>query len=539
MGCARFFIFILLSLVFASCANQVTPQGGDKDVKPPKITKSLPENYSTGFNSKEIAITFDEYIQLKDLNSQLIVSPPLLKNPEAKIKQKTLFIQLVDTLHPNTTYTMNFGNAILDNNEGNALENYQYVFSTGDIIDSLKISGSVENMWDKKKEKGILVMLFKQQDDSLPLKSRPDYFAKTNDKGEFHITNIAPASYKIFALKESNGDYLFNSPDESIAFLSSPVMPEGTAVSLKMFTEKPKLRLLKASSEEPGKTVIIFSQPATGLKYTFVSDSAKADLAFVEESKKQDTLIFWYKNLNLDSLVLFFSNNAEIHDTISIRLFKSEGKTFARRKNVLSITPNFNTGELYDLNKNLVLQFNHPVSAADFSKIILKEDTIVLKNLNFEFSDSLKRVLTLKHSWKEKTTYHLFIPPGTFSDIFGIKNDTTMTSFKTHQLTDYGTLALKIKLKNKDIPYVVMLIDDKENTVKKSVIHSDTTLNYDFLNPQIYRLKIFADENRNGEWDTGNYLEKNQPEKAVYYPETITIRANWDVDVSWIVEGEN
>src|SRR5436190_7190242 len=127
---APYFFFSVLSLFIISCANQVAPQGGAKDVKPPKVLKAIPENFSTGFDSKKIQITFDEYVQLKDLNSQLIVSPPLSRQPVTKIRQKTLTIELSDTLHPNTTYTMNFGNAILDNNEGNPLEDFQYVFST-------------------------------------------------------------------------------------------------------------------------------------------------------------------------------------------------------------------------------------------------------------------------------------------------------------------------------------------------------------------------------------------------------------------------
>ncbi len=536
MNSSRYFFIIILSMIAVSCANQVTPQGGDKDVKPPKVTKASPENYSTGFNSNKVEITFDEYIQLKDLSSQLIVSPPLLRNPETKIKQKTLIVQLDDTLRPNTTYTLNFGNAILDNDEGNVLEDFQYVFSTGDVIDSLKISGTVETAWDKKKEKGILVMLYKEQDDSLPLKRRPDYFAKTNDKGEFHITNIAPAAYKIFALKESNADYLFNTPEESVAFLSIPVMSNSSAVSLQLFTEKPRQRIVKSSSEEPGKAMIIFSQPAPDVSYKFISDSAKCDLAFVESSKKKDTLTFWYRNLNLDSLVLFLSNNKTIHDTVSIRLFRSEGKTFSRRKSTLSISTGFNAGDMFDLNKNLVLQFNHPVSASDFSKISLKEDTIDASNLNMTFTDSLKRTLIIKHSWKEKATYHLFIPTTGFTDIFGLKNDTLLTSFRVHQLGDYGTLTLKMKLKDPGMQYIVLLIDANENSVRSSFIHSDTTLNYDFLNPQVYRLKIIEDTNSNGEWDTGNYLGKIQPENVLYYPENITIRANWDVDVNWRVD---
>lgn len=532
----KIFFSAIALLGLYSCANQVAPQGGDKDTKPPKITKSSPENFSTGFDSKKIEITFDEYIQLKDLSSQLIVSPPLSKTPLTKIRQKSLVVQLDDTLKPNTTYTLNFGNSILDINESNVLENFQYVFSTGDIIDSLKISGKIENAWDKKTEKGILVMLYKMHDDSLPLKSRPDYFAKTNEKGDFQITNIAPASYKIFALKESNADYIFNAPDESVAFLDSQVVANSSNHTLELFSEKPMQRVLKSYSEEPGKAVVIFSQPAQDVNYRVITDSAKCDLAFVEESKKKDTLIFWYRNQNLDSLIFYFSNSKTIHDTVTIRLFKNEGKTFSRKKSVLSISANVKSGESFDLNKNLVLHFNHPVSKSDFSKIIFTEDSIPITGSQIIFTDSLKRNLMIKHKWKEKSTVRLFIPPATFTDLFGLNNDTLISTFKVRQLTDYGTLALKVNVATKGTQYIVMLIDDKENMYRTSVIHSDTVLNYDFLDPRIYRLKIIEDGNGNGEWDTGNYLRKIQPEKIMYYPEAITIRANWDVDVNWVIK---
>lgn len=527
-------LFLIISSTFLlSCAIQVAPQGGEKDTKPPKILKSMPENFSTGFDSKKILITFDEYIQLKDLNSQLIVSPPLSRNLETKIRQKTLVILVNDTLQPNTTYTMNFGNAIVDNNESNALDDFQYVFSTGGVIDSLKISGSVENTWDKKTEKGVLVMLYKKQDDSLPLKKKPDYFSKTNEKGIFSISNVAPASYKIFALKETNADYLFNVPDESIAFSDTPITAGYKNILLHLFTEKPKQRLLKSFSEEPGKAVVIFSQPGQDLHYRFVRDSIKSDLAFVEQSKNKDTLVFWYKNLNLDSLVLFFSDGKAIRDTVSIRLFKGEGKTFSRRKSILSINTNFKSGEAFNLNNDLFLQFNHPVTKSDFSKISLMEDSVPVSGLTIAFDDTLKKRISIHHAWKEKALCRLFIPPGVFTDIFGLSNDTVLTFFKIRPIADFGNLVLKLKPAYPGVQYVVMLIDDNETIYRTSVIKSDTTLTYDFLDPKIYRLKAFEDINHNRTWDTGDYFKKIQPEKIFYYPEMISVRANWDVDVSW------
>jgi len=519
--------------LLAACANQVAPLGGEKDTKPPKVLHTQPENFSTDFHSKKIEITFDEYVQLKDLSSQLIVSPPLKKIPEIKIKKKSLVIEIDDTLRTNTTYTMNFGNAILDNNEGNPLENYQYVFSTGNRLDSLKVSGKVENAIDKKTEKGILVMLYSEENDSLPLNSRPDYFAKTNDHGVFQVTNIAPGNYRMFALKESNADYLYNTPDENIAFSDSGVAAGSKDHVMELFRERPRIHVLKSYSEEPGKAVVVMNGPAEETGVRLLTDSTKCDFVFFEKSRKRDTVICWYKNLNLDSLVLLFTNASALNDTVSIRLFKGDGKLFSKRKITLGFTPNFKPGDFFDLNRDMILLLNHPVTAFDFSKMILSEDSVNIRPLSVAFTDSTKRNLDIKYGWKEKSTYRIFIPPGTFTDIFGLKNDTFIVTCRTRQVTDYGTLALKMKLPVKSRHYIVQLVDDKENVYRSSVIASDTTLNYDFLDPKVYRVKIIEDLNRNGEWDTGNYFRKEQPERVSYYPEGITIRSNWDVDVSW------
>src|SRR5688572_15927279 len=176
----RLLLFLFAWMLLASsCAIQVAPTGGEKDTIPPVVRKMDPENFSTNFQGQDIAMEFDEYIVLKDLPSQLVVSPPLRHAVETKVKKKTLEFHLQDTLLPNTTYTMNFGSAITDLHEENAIDDFQYVFSTGDIIDSLKISGTVENAFDKKTEKGIYVMLYRSTADSAPVKSLPDYFAKT------------------------------------------------------------------------------------------------------------------------------------------------------------------------------------------------------------------------------------------------------------------------------------------------------------------------------------------------------------------------
>ncbi len=531
------YLSYLVFLFIMSCANQVPPSGGPKDVKPPKVLKTVPENYSTNFSSHEVVITFNEYIQLKDLSKQLIISPPLQKPPDVSIHKKSLVIKLKEALKANTTYTMNFGEAIADINEGNILENYQYVFSTGDVLDSLAMKGKVINAFDHKTEKGILVMLYKTDEDSIPYKSRPDYFSRTNDSGQFKITNIAPGDYKIFALKETNSNYLFDSRDENIAFANQLVTAgKGDSIRLQLFKEMEKQRVTNAYSETPGKALLAFNLPVRSLSITPVNDSSKISL--MEFSAKNDTVTIWYENRELDSLNLFVSDTLMKTDTVTIRLFKTSSKSLKGKEAQLklNIISSIANDGFADLDKNLLLTFSHPLKEADLAQLSLTEDSIPVKDFTMHFVDSVKRKLSITKKWKEKTTYKLFIPPATVTDMYGQKNDTFQLKFRTRSMTDYGTLALQVYLPQSNHHYLLQLIDEKDNIYRQEKLASDTILHLEYLQPRKYRLKLIDDINNNGEWDTGNYMQHLQPEETIYYGEEINVRANWDVETTWSVK---
>jgi hypothetical protein len=530
--CAAFSLFFLIS----SCAIKVPPTGGDKDVTPPEVKKSTPENFSTGFTGQDINIVFDEYIELKELNTQLIVSPPLNYPPDARVKKKTLRIQLEDTLQPNTTYTMNFGNAITDIREGNAIADFQYVFSTGEVIDSLKISGTAENGIDKKTEKGIYVMLYRGVDDSLPMKKIPDYFAKTAEDGSFEIKNVSPGTYKVFALKETNSNYLFDNTDETIAFSEAVKAGDTAKVNLRLFKEEKKQQLLKASSEEPGMVLIVYAHPLAGETITFLSDTASLEILSMNFSPKRDTIVLWYSNTQADSLNFILQNQISA-DTVTLRLKKPGSKGRSTPSAVLTTQYTYGAETPLDLNRPLELAFNHPVDSFDFSRISLTEDSVAIKDVKYSFSDSLRMRLAVEFPRKEKTTYALEIPSATFRDIFMNRNDSMKVFFRTKSTSDYGTMAVTISSASPGKNFIVQLIDDKEVVYRESNINTDTTISYDFLDPRSYRLKIIEDLNGNKEWDTGNYLEHVQPERVFYYKESLTVRANWDVEVKWEFQG--
>ncbi|CAN5634279.1 Ig-like domain-containing protein [soil metagenome] len=526
-----------LMLIASSCAIQVAPTGGEKDVKPPAVKKATPENFSTLFNVKDISISFDEFIALKELNTQLVVSPPLKHTPDINVKKKTLHIHLDDTLLVHTTYTMNFGNAITDIREGNAVEDFQYVFSTGDVIDSLKISGRVENALDKKTEKGIYILLYRSTDDSLPMKSLPDYFAKTTEDGSFEVKNVSSGNYRIFALKDNNSNYLFDNSEEAIAFTTETIEAGKSKSTLSLFKETRKQQLLKAEADEAGRVTLAYVLPLVNVKIEFLNDTSGMQLLPVSYSQKKDSLTFWYRNQLKDSLV-FILQHDDMRDTLSIRLKILDPKP--RMKYPLVLTTQYipRTVNGMDLNKSLHLVFNHPIDSFDLAKILVTEDSIAVKSLQIFFTDSLKRNLALDFPRKEKSSYAVEIPAGGLKDIFGLRNDSMQLLFRTKSVADYGTMAIQMKISIPGKNYILQLIDEKETIYWTSTFNTDTTINYDFLDPKIYRLKIIEDLNSNNEWDAGNYLQHKQPERVFYYKESMTVRANWDVDVKWDLGSE-
>jgi hypothetical protein len=211
------FIFAILSLpiLFAGCAKIGSPTGGPKDETPPKVIKSVPDNYSTNFDNKRIEIEFDEFIQLKNINQELVVSPPQKVKPVVRLRNKVMLIDLQEELIDSTTYTLNFGQAIVDNNESNLLENYQFVFSTGRHIDSLGVSGLIVNAFDlKPSEEPVTIMLYDKFYDSVPYLEIPTYIGKSNKKGYFEVNNLKSDTFKVFALKDKNYNLIYDLPDE-------------------------------------------------------------------------------------------------------------------------------------------------------------------------------------------------------------------------------------------------------------------------------------------------------------------------------------
>ena len=221
---SRYLIIPLLLFIGWSCAQQGSPSGGPRDEEPPRVAESTPPNYSTRFAANRIQITFDEYIVLENVNQELVVSPPMEEKPEVKLRGRTLIIEFEEELKDSTTYTFNFGSAIKDLHEGNKLLNFEYVFSTGDVLDSLSVRGSLLYAEDlTSPQDPVSIMLYSDLRDSVPLLDIPLYVGKSDDSGVFSVNNLKEGTYKIFALKDGNYNLLFDMPTEEIAFLDSAI----------------------------------------------------------------------------------------------------------------------------------------------------------------------------------------------------------------------------------------------------------------------------------------------------------------------------
>lgn len=520
------FSFLLLN----SCAIQVPPGGGEKDIIPPKLIKAEPPNYSTGFKGHDFKLDFDEYITLNDLSNQLIVSPLLKNAPEVHVRKKSLLVHISDTLMENTTYTINFGQGIADNNEGNKLSNFQYVFSTGSIIDSSEVKGRIIRAFDLKPEKGALALLYKSNSDSLPFLERPLYFSQANDSGEFNVRNITPGNYKIIGLKDSDGNYIYTPALEGIAFKSELIAANSEKINLSIFNETPKLFLQKAYSEYSGKVVLAFSAPADTLKIRFLSDTSILKVYSIQYSKLKDSISIWYENLNADTLSFYF-DNTEVKDTIVTRLFKGVKENRGKKSVSLIISDGNRQSTVQDLYLPFFFNSNHPLVSASFEKVVFLEDSVPVIP-QFEFLDSLHMNMQLKFPWKSKKKYSLYLPSSIFKDFYGLYNDSMVFTFTTRSETDYGSVKLNLTGAT-GIPKIIQLVDESGTSVfREFSSEQDTTYLFSNLEARLYKIKLIYDRNRNGKWDTGNYLKKIQPEEVEFYQEKITVRSNWDVEVT-------
>jgi len=535
---------MLTILMVISCARQGSPTGGPKDETPPVFLKADPDTLATNVdvNLQEATINFDEYILLKEYSKNVVVSPsfqiPPIVTPQALAK-KYISIKFQEPLLPNTTYSFNFGDAIQDFNENNKLSNFQYVFSTGSFIDSLKVTGRVNSSYDFKLPEKILVGLYKVDStykDSIILQKKPYYIARANDKGEYQLNYLASGKYKLIAFEDKVENVMYDYGKERLAFHNEPIeLNANQQINLNLFNQKPAYRKPEASFKQEG--LIVFKTTGATDDVTITPVGKEFKTAYIQKFPKQDSINFWF-NPKVDTIVgksaklNFKVQHKDQIDEISALYSKSntERKLEFKALNDQKLAPN----------KPFKVQANAPIKSLDLSKIYVFKDTVSIpfkvsidtvnaQNLNFAFDKNLD----------EKFEVNIY--PNALTDVLGEKNDTLAYPIKMGTRGDFGHLKLTLQ-NTPSKPFILQFLKtDKDFTVIEE-LYNPANKNYfefNFIEPGEYLFRLLVDENENGKWDTGDYLSGKQPEPIYLYPEPIKIRAMWDATETWVLGEAN
>ena len=522
----RFILFLLL-FVCIGCAKKGSITGGLKDTIAPTLKISFPENFSTNFKGNQIKLTFDEYIKLKGLEKQLIVSPPMKNEPLIipSSVTKYLTIQIKDTLQPNTTYSFNFGQSITDNNEGNPLNQFKYVFSTGPYIDSLALGGRVKDALDREVESFVSVMLYEVNEkfkDSVVYTSPPRYITNTLDSLKtFRLENLKAGKYLLVAMKDRNNNNKFNPKTEKIGFHKQFItIPNDTVYEIELFKEELPFKAYKPSQVSGNKIAIGYDgkQDFSKSKPKIILKNNNQILeSIVTQFPKKDSLQVWYKPIKADSLLLNIKKESYVND-FSVKIKN-------QKKDTLSINA-VQTGIL-NMRDEFTLESSTPLVKIDKSKIFINSSKTKITEFTPNYDDfNQKLVLNFPKNTSEK--YQIQLLPGALTDFFEKSNDTLTYKLETRSESDYGNLIVDFQ-NVKRFPIIIELTNEKGEILAYDYSEKNTKVEFNFLEPKDYILRVIYDDNKNKKWDSGNYLEKRQAEEVIYYSKVIKdVRANWN-----------
>lgn len=583
-----YYIFIIIAAaVMYSCANIGNPSGGPIDKTPPIFMRSNPTPNAVNVKDRKIEIFFDEIVTLKDPSTKIIVSPAQTEMPRMSALGRKVTVELVDSLLPNTTYTIDFSNSIQDNNEGNAIDNFAFAFSTGSVIDSMRVSGYVLDSRTLEPMQSVVVGLQSNLADSAFHKEKLQRVALTNDRGQFTIRNVSPGSYHIFALKDLDRDYKFGNPTEDIAFLDSIIVPSigsreaadtvyndlneidtimratrpayfPNDILLSMFNEDRKSQYL-ANNLRVDSTRISLTFAAASDTLPSLSIVGRNDVPdqwyTLERSQTNDTLTFWIRPPHLvsaDTLMVATtylrtdtaSNLSWGTDTLKFTFQRQKAKKKKKNEETdsleqirfMELHPLANgTQEVY---APLLLQTGTPIERysreAFHLQRKLQNDTTFypaeIKSIALRDSTLSRRDLMLKVDWEPGAAYTLAVDSLAMTDIYGLQTKPLKVDFNVRKMEEYGNIVFNIPAVRDSA--IVELLDGTEKIVLRAPVKSHRAELLNLL-PGKYYARLFIDRNGNGKYDTGNYDMHLQPEETVYYPGAINLKKNWDVEQTW------
>lgn len=572
-----------------SCASIGRPDGGPLDETPPRFIGSTPAAGALNNTKTKVSLSFDEFIKLEKANEKVVISPPQVQQPEIKASGKKISVNLLDSLKPNTTYTIDFSDAIVDNNEGNPLGNFAFTFSTGSAIDTMEVSGTLLEASNLEPVKGMLVGMHSNLSDTAFTKLPFDRVARTDSRGHFTIRGVAPGKYRIFGLMDADQNFAFSQKSEALAFNDSLVIPRweerirqdttwvdsltiDTVVERKYTYYLPDNVILRSFKEDLISQYLVKNERLTPEKFTLYF-AAKADTlpvlkglnfderdAFIiEKNLTNDTIHYWVKDSLLykqDTLSL--SLNYLYTDTLNqlvprtdtlnlvaktVKKAVDEPKKKKKKKgeeeepeptkflHVSTYIPS--TMDVYDY---ISLSFDEPITSFDSAAIHLKQKVDTLwEDISFTFEqDSLNlRKYNLYYEWEPTREYEFSVDSTAFHGIYGLFTDKIKQNIKVRSLEEYG--AIYFNVSGCDSIAFVELLDTQDKVVRKVPVVNGQADFY-FLNPGKYCARLINDTNGNGVWDSGEYETKRQPEMVYYYPQILEPKANWEVEQTWDVK---
>nr|WP_309754895.1 Ig-like domain-containing protein [Flavobacterium sp.] len=522
------YTFLLLLLITIGCAKRGSITGGLKDTIAPVLKASYPENFSKNFKGNEIKLVFDENIKLKNLNKQLIISPPMKYEPLIlpTTPSKTITIKIKDTLLPNTTYSFNFGQSIADNNEGNPFNQFKYVFSTGNYIDSLSLRGKVKSAYDKEVESFVSVLLYEVNDtftDSIVYNQTPKYVTNTLDSLKtFQLENLKAGKYLLVALKDYNSNNKYNPKTDKIGFIKELItIPNDTVYELELFKEKLPFKTFKPTQASGNRLLMGFEGKLNNGKdrpKTILKNGTDDLTHIVTKFPKKDSLQIWFKPIKTDSLRLAVAKDKyEANFTFKIKDQKKD-------------TLNLSAVQINDLKfrDRFTIESSTPLATVENLKISLLNKAKIAVPFTTEYDD-FNQKLYFDFKKEPSENYTIRILPGALTDFFEKSNDTLNFKLNTKPVEDYGNLTV-ILANAKQFPVIIELTNEKGDVLASEFTEEKTTLNFNLIDPALYSLRAIYDTNKNKEWDSGNYLEKLQAEEVIYFSKEIDVRANWDVN---------
>ena len=587
------FLTVLTVVILHSCANIAAPTGGPRDIDPPVPIRATPDFYSLNVTRSRIEILFDENVRLMNPMQNVIITPPQINMPVVRAIGRRVVVELNDDLIPNTTYVIDFTDAIVDVNEGNVLEGFVFSFSTGDQLDTLAISGHVLSAYNLEPNQGIFVGLHSVLDDSAFTNLPLERISRTDSRGRFTIRGVQPGRYRIFALDDQNRNFKYDQPQEAIAFLETIIVPSVEQavrhdtifnildrsvidtiltvgytrflpddILLRTFVSDFQRKFLQSTTRsERDRLEIFFGAPTDLPTFSLLNpDRTDSDWYVMERNVGSDSLMLWiidpmvaqYDSIRMEINFLrtdTLNKHVLVTDTVNFNMRPQPTAREQRRNRAaeeddeeeeeqiqfLSIRTNIQSSfELFD---PVRIEFEQPVLRFDSTLVTLARevDTIFTPvSFRFEADEFNPRRFVLRPRWQPGATYKITIDSAAVHSHFGLWNDLLEQRFTVKALDQYGNLIVSLSGLPEGVPAFVQLLDRQDKPFRQSRVINNEARFQDLLPGEIF-MRLVIDENDDGKWTTGCFEEGRQPEMVYYFHDSVTIRAYTNHSVSWNV----